>query len=145
MLRKLGIVAGFFVAVFLLALLPVLHQASAQIPGFAWPNPPYPAVNVNCATTTCTLVAAPAAGSVCVYSMSITNAGATAITLNAYQDGGTNSVGSTFLTANGGNAFFPNVNNPKAPWFITNQTTAFVIKTSTAVQLQGSIYAQVCP
>lgn len=131
---------------FLLSTLPHPATVAAQTaPNIAWPQPPYPPTNVNCASATCTLIAAPSAGAVCVYSMSLTNAGSAAVTINVYQDGGTTSVASNYLAASGGNAFWPMSTNPKSPWFITNLTTALVVKVSATGQIDGSVYAQTCP
>lgn len=114
----------------------------------AWPIPPYPPVNVNCSSASCTLISAPPAGQAsCVYGLSIVNAGASAVTINIYQDGGTTSVASAFLAANGGSDNFQLLNgNPKNFYFITNFATAFVVKqTGGPVQLNGVVYAANCP
>lgn len=111
-----------------------------------WPKPPYPVTNVNFSSAaTQTLVAAPSAGGLCVYSLSLTNAGASGVTLSIYADGGTTAIASTYIPASGGNAYWDLKDNPLNPWFITNAATGFAVKTSSAVQINGSVYAATCP
>ena len=127
-----------------LILRPPITDAAAIIP---WPAPPYFPTNVNFNTSgNQTLVAAPTAFATCVYGLSLTNANTTtSTTINVYQDGGTISVNSVPLIP-GGNAYWAlNTTNPKAPYFITNTTTAFVISSSNAVQINGVIYSANCP
>lgn len=128
----------------LVSLLP--HPATVQAQVISWPQPPYNPKNISFNSATAqTVVAAPTAGAVCVFALSLTNAGGTSVTYNVYLDGGTTSVGSGYLVAGGGNAYWPMLNAPKNPWFITNSTTGFVIQTSAASQINGSVYAATCP
>jgi hypothetical protein len=109
-----------------------------------WNNPPYAPANVSFATASGTLVGAPTAGANCIYGLLLVNAGV-AVTVNVYQDGGTTSVASAYLAASGGSASWQLVSNPKSPYFITNTTTAFVVKQSGTSQINGSVYAAKCP
>jgi hypothetical protein len=121
---------------------PVVY---AQV--LSWPEPPYSPKNVSFSTSgNQTLVAAPAVAGLCVYGLVLTNAGASATTILIYQDGGTTAVASTYLSAGGGSASWTlQPNNPKNPYFLTNTATAFVINSSAAVQVNGSVYAANCP
>lgn len=123
-----------------------VQQPSVLAQVITWPASPYTPVNVNFSTATATLVAAPSAGAVCVYGLQLVNAGASATTITVYLDGGTTAVWSAYLQAGGGSANWPLQNgNAKNPYFISNLTTAFVVKSSTAVQINGGIYAATCP
>lgn len=135
------------VMVFALLVAPPSANWNVQAQAIPWPRPPYPAVNVNfSASTAQTIVAAPTAGGVCVYGLLLTNgSGSTADTVNVYQDGGTTSVASFYLGANGGAGGFDLRDNPQSPYFITNNATGFVVKSSAAVQVNGVVYAQTCP
>ncbi len=113
-----------------------------------WQEPPYSPKNITFATSgNQTILAAPSAGIAwCVYGMTLSNASSsTATTVNVYLDGGTTSVGSFYLSANGGSANWMLGSNPKNPYLITNLATAFVINSSAAAQLNGTIYAANCP
>jgi hypothetical protein len=124
----------------------LVPHATVHAQSINWPPPPYTPVNVSFSSaSTQTLVAAPTAGGICVYELSLINAGGTAVTVNVYLDGGTTSVSSVYLAASGGAAFWPLGTNPKNPWFLTNATTGFAVKTSGASQIQGSVYAAICP
>lgn len=111
-----------------------------------WPEPPYTPSNVSFSTSgNQTLVAAPSSFATCVYGLLFVNSGTSATTINIYQDGGTTSVSSVYLTASGGSASWVLSNNPKNPYFITNTTTAFVINSSAATQINGTVYSAQCP
>lgn len=122
--------------------LPIVYAQSLQ-----WPEPPYFPANVSfSASTAQTLVAAPSAGGLCVYSLTLINAGASADTISVYLDGGTTAVASVYLAAGGGSATWPLLNgNSKNPYFLTNAGQGFVVKSGTAVQVNGSVYAANCP
>lgn len=128
----------------LILALPVWLTVQAQpIP---WQNPPYSPVNVSFTGTTAqTLVAAPTAGAVCVYGLTLVNAGGSADTVSIYLDGGTTAVTTVYLAASGGSASWQLGSNPQNPYFLTNLTTGFVIKSGTNVQINGGIYAATCP
>lgn len=131
----------------LFLLLCLISGAAAQTP-IPYPQPPYNPVNISFNSgSPQTIVAAPSAGGVCVYGMTLTNTNAsTTTTVSIYQDGGSTAVFSVYLAAGGGTANFPLRNNdPKYPYFITNNKTGFVITSSSAVQINGGIYAAVCP
>jgi hypothetical protein len=141
--RLAGLVLLLFLLSVTILIAPTPQPVEAQTIG--WPQPPYFPTNVSFSGTSATLVSAPSAGGVCVYSLSLINAGASAITVNVYQDGGTTSVSSVYLAGSGGAAFWPMATGPKTPWFITNAGSGFVVKTSAGVQVNGSIYAATCP
>ena len=136
-----------FVAIALMLLVrPSPQKVYAQ--NIGWPDPPYKSANISYSSTSPqTLVAAPTAGGVCVYGLTLVNASAsTSTTINLYLDGGTTSVASVFLGANGGAATWPLISYyPKNPYFLTNNATGFVIVSSAAVQINGSVYAATCP
>jgi hypothetical protein len=120
------------------------HQ-TVHAQAIQWPNPPYSPTNVNFATASATVVAAPTAGAQCIYGLMLTNAG-TAVTVTIYLDGGTTAVTSAYLAATSGPALvWPLQNNPQNPYFMTNNATAFVIKQSGTSQINGSVYAAICP
>ena len=120
--------------------------ARAQVT--AWQEPPYSPKNITFSSAgNQTILAAPGAGIAwCVYGMTLTNASSsTATTVSVYLDGGTTAVGSFYLSANGGSANWQLQANPKNPYLITNLATAFVLNSSAAVQMNGTIYAANCP
>jgi hypothetical protein len=116
-----------------------------------WQGPPYSPKNISFASSgNQTIVAAPAAGiGTCVYGLLLTNgSAATATTVSVYLDGGTTAVASAYLGANGGAVSWPLLGgapNPKNAYFITNLATAFVVNSSAAVQVNGTVYAANCP
>lgn len=129
----------------LLCLISVGAAAQTPIP---YPQPPYNPVNISFNSgSPQTIVAAPSAGGVCVYGLVLTNTNAsTTTTVSIYQDGGSTAVFSVYLAAGGGTANFPLRNtDPKYPYFTTNAKTGFVITSSSAVQINGGIYAAICP
>lgn len=139
-----------------LALLIVLAAGSSRLLRWAypetvlaqqntWPEGPYPAVNVNFSGATATLIAAPSTGALCIYGLSLSNAGAASTTISIYQDGGTTAVGSIFLPVNGAPYTLPFGSNAKLPYFVTNLQTGFVVKSSGSVQVNGTVYGQICP
>lgn len=131
-----------------LFLLLCLSVGAAAQPAPNWPIPPYNPVNISFSSASPqTIVAAPTKGGVCVYGLVLTNtSGSTATTVSIYQDGGTTAVFSVYLNSGGGTANFPLRNtDPKYPYFVTNNATGFVITSSSAVQINGGIYAATCP
>lgn len=133
-------------ALCLFSFYPVKNVQAAN-PVIPWPAPPYNSVNVNFSTSgNQTIVAAPSAYATCIYGLTFVNAGATGTTITIYQDGGTTAVSSVYLVSGGGSAsWLLNMTNPKAPYFITNVQTAFVVNSSGATQINGSVYAASCP
>jgi hypothetical protein len=135
------------VAIALMLLIrPVPQKVYAQ--NIGWPDAPYKPANISYASASpTTIVAAPTAGGVCVYGLTLINGSAsTATTINLYLDGGTTSVASVYLGANGGAASWPLISYyPKNPYFLTNNATGFVITSSASVQINGSVYAATCP
>jgi hypothetical protein len=118
----------------------------AYAQAIGWPVPPYQPANVSfTGTSNATLVSAPTAGGVCVYGLLLINAGASADTISIYLDGGTTAVATVYLAASGGSANFQLGQAPKSPYFLTNNATAFVVKSSANVQIDGSVYAATCP
>jgi hypothetical protein len=116
------------------------------MPVIPWPIPPYTPINVSFSTSgNQTLVAAPSAGGIGIFGLVLVNAGASATTINFYLDGGTTVIGSTYLTNGGGGVSFQLIFHPKSPYFLTNAGTAFVINSSAAVQVNGIVYAAICP
>lgn len=112
-----------------------------------WPISPFSPVNIGFSSSSPqTLVAAPTAGGVCVYGMTLVNTSAsTATTVSIYQDGGTTAVYTAYLNSGGGSANWQLTNIAKSPYFITNNATAFIITSSAAVQINGGLYYAVCP
>jgi len=137
------VVALVFVGFGLLRDNPLQTVHAQAIP---WPKPPYLSTPINFSSGSVqTLVAAPSAGAVCVYAISLQNAGSTTVTASIYQDGGTTPVAYAYLVASGGAAGWDLRDNPQNPWFLTNLTTGFAVKTSAATQIYGSVYAATCP
>lgn len=110
-----------------------------------WPKPPYPPTNVSFSGTSATLISAPSSGAICVYGLLLVNAGGSNTTINIFQDGGSVSVASAFLVANGGSTSYVLTTNPLAPYFITNTKTAFVVTSSNGTQINGTVYSAGCP
>ena len=132
----------------LLVLFCLAISMAATAQNIGWPNPPYSPVNISFnSSSPQTIVAAPTSGGVCVYGMTLTNTNAsTTTTVSIYQDGGTTAVFTVFLNSAGGTANFPIIaGNPKNPYFVTNNKTGFVITSSSAVQINGGVYAATCP
>jgi hypothetical protein len=134
------------VILFLVGFIMLRDLQSVHAQAIPWPKPPYPPVNVSfSSTSTQTLIAAPSAGGVCVYAMSLENAGASAATVSIYHDGGTTAVATVYLASGGGAAGWDLRDNPQNPWFLTNAATGFAVKSSAATQINGSVYAATCP
>jgi hypothetical protein len=121
--------------------------AVTQAAPIPWPIAPFTPVNISFSSTSPqSLVAAPTSGGVCIYGMTLTNTSAsTPTTISIYQDGGSSAVYSVYLNSGGGSANWQLVNTSKAPYFITNNATAFVVVSSAAVQINGGLYAATCP
>lgn len=144
MKRDLRIVALVIVVAILIVGLPRLRSVHAQV--IEWPPAPYTPLNVNFSGATATLVSAPTSGAVCVYGLQLVNGGVSQDTITIYLDGGTTAVWSVVLQPNGGSANWVLQNgNAKNPYFITNAGQGFVVKSGTAVQINGGIYAATCP
>lgn len=107
-----------------------------------WPHPPYlPAPITFSSSGDQTVVAAVTNSQLCVYGLYFVTGGTTNIT---FKDGTTAVSGAMGFVANGA-GFWALSNNPQLPWFQTSKGKAFVINSSSGVQVSGSVYAQPCP
>lgn len=116
----------------------------------SWPIAPYTPVNVSFSSSgNQTLVSAPTNGAgIGIYGLLLVNAStSTSTVISIYQDGGSTAVGSYILFQNGGNLDLTprSVVDYKNPYFLTNANAAFVINSSSAVQIYGIAYAAQCP
>jgi hypothetical protein len=137
--------------VYVIAVLAILSalirprlDVEAQSPN--WPGPPYAPTNISFSTSgNQTLATSPALGTSCVFGMSLTNASTTTATTITILDG-TTTLWTVYLADNGGSANWELQNgNAKNPYFIMSKGNNFVISSSAAVQIDGGLYAAVCP
>lgn len=121
---------------------PVLAQSPS------WPGPPYIPTNISFSTSGNTIIATTpsTAGTVCVFGLSLTNASTTTATTVQIQDGATTVLWTVYLAANGGSANWQLQNgNAKNPYFMMSKGNNFVVNSSSAVQIDGGVYAATCP